>query len=194
VLAGGRSSRFGSDKLAATYRGAPMLHHPVTRLSEICGDVVIVLGSGPEPPAPAGIRVRFARDREEGQGPLAALAAGLAVVHTERALVVAGDMPDLVPAVLRKLLGTGDRSGADAVALAEGGRFRPLPCVVVTRLALEHAERLLAAGERRLGGVLESLDPVVIDEETWTALDPERRTLHDVDEVADLAERDRPPG
>ena len=87
----------------------------------------------------------------------------------------------------------GDRASADAVALADGGGFRPVPCVLTTSVALEQAVRLLAAGERRLRAVLEALDAGVIDEGTWTALDPERRTLRDIDEVADLAERGRPP-
>ena len=194
VLAGGRSTRFGSDKLAAAYRGAPMLHHPVMRLAEICGEVVVVLGSGPEPSLPCEVPVRFARDRQDGEGPLAGLAAGLAVVRTERALVVAGDMPDLVPAVLRALADAAARASADAVALADGGRFRPVPCVLTTSVALEQAVRLLAAGERRFRAVLEALDACVIDEGTWTALDPERRTLRDIDEVADLAERGRARG
>ncbi|MDQ3209832.1 MAG: NTP transferase domain-containing protein, partial [Actinomycetota bacterium] len=52
VLAGGRSSRFGvDDKLAATYDGMPLLHHPVLRLAEITGDVVVVLA--PDAPEPA---------------------------------------------------------------------------------------------------------------------------------------------
>jgi molybdopterin-guanine dinucleotide biosynthesis protein A len=194
VLAGGRSSRFGSDKLAAAYRGAPMLHHPVMRLVEVCGEVVVVLGSGSEPSLPPEARVRFARDREEGQGPLAGVAAGLRIVERERALVVAGDMPDLVPAVLRKLVRAGDESSADAVALADGGRFRPVPCVLTTSVALQQAQRLLAAGERRFRALLEVLDAEAIDEAAWTALDPERRTVREVDALPHHAERGRPPG
>jgi molybdenum cofactor guanylyltransferase len=193
VLAGGRSTRFGSDKLAATYRGAPLLHHAVSRLAEVCEEIVVVLGAGVEPAMPRGVRARFVRDRQQAQGPLAGFAAGLAIVATHRALVAAGDMPDLVPEVLRELVGVAARTDADAVALAEGDRFRPVPCAVRTSIALEHAERLLSAGDRRLGAVLDALGPEVIDEATWTALDPERRTLRDVDEVDDLVERRPPP-
>jgi molybdenum cofactor guanylyltransferase len=192
VLAGGRSIRFGSDKLAATYRGAPLLHHAVSRLAEVCEEIVVVLGGDEEPEMPRGVRVRFTRDRRQGEGPLAGLAAGLAIVATDRALVAAGDMPDLVPDVLRELVGVAGTT--DAAALGEGDRFRPVPCVVRTSIALEQAERLLSAGERRLGAVLDALGPEVIDERTWTALDPERRSLRDVDEVSDLVEPGLPPG
>jgi hypothetical protein len=48
------------------------------------------------------------------------------------------------------------------------------------------AHTLLHAGRRRLRDVLDALRTAVIDEATWTALDPERRTLVDIDEPQDL--------
>ena len=47
-------------------------------------------------------------------------------------------------------------------------------------------DALLQAGRRSLRELLAAVTTVVIDEPTWTALDPERRTLIDVDEPADL--------
>jgi len=43
VLAGGRSSRFGSDKAAAMLHGRPLLDHAIAALSGQC-DVVVVVG------------------------------------------------------------------------------------------------------------------------------------------------------
>jgi hypothetical protein len=45
---------------------------------------------------------------------------------------------------------------------------------------------LLEGGRRSLRELLSAVTTVVIDEPTWTALDPERRTLVDVDEATDL--------
>jgi molybdopterin-guanine dinucleotide biosynthesis protein A len=73
-----------------------------------------------------------------------------------------------------------------AAVLADGGHGRPLPCVVRTEPALVAVRRLLAAGRRRLRDLQAEVPTVVVDEPTWTALDPERRTLLDVDEPADL--------
>jgi molybdenum cofactor cytidylyltransferase len=59
VLAGGGSSRFGSDKLRAAYRGRPLLHHAIARVSEVCRDVVVVLApadDGGDPPP--GVRAK----------------------------------------------------------------------------------------------------------------------------------------
>ena len=42
VLAGGRSSRFGSDKAAAQYRGQPLLDHAKAALADQCATVIVV--------------------------------------------------------------------------------------------------------------------------------------------------------
>ena len=190
VLAGGRSTRFGRDKLAEPYRGKPLLHHAALRLAEVCVEVVVVLPpSREEPVMPAAVPVRFARDETEGEGPLAGALAGLGAVRSDLALVAGGDMPDLQPSVLAELLRVAVEASAEAVALADGARFRPLPCVVRTEPALEAAATLLRTGRRRLRDLLQELGVAVIDESTWLALDPTRRTLFDVDEVGDLERR-----
>jgi molybdopterin-guanine dinucleotide biosynthesis protein A len=187
VLAGGRSSRFGRDKLAEEYEGRPLLHHPVSRLLDVCDQVIVVLApDAEEPPMPAGVRVAFARDAIEGEGPLRGLSAGLAVADTEWAVIVGGDMPDLQPTVLREMLRAARETGVVAVALSDEGRERPLPTVVRTAPAAEAVGVLLGAGRRSLRDLLAAVSTVVVDEPTWTALDPERRTLVDVDEPTDV--------
>ena len=187
VLAGGRSSRFGRDKLAEPYRGAPILSHAVGRLAEVCDEVVIVLSpDAREPDLPAGVVARFARDADEGQGPLAGALAGLTVSRTELAVLAGGDMPELSMPVLLEMVRVAREAPVEAVALRDGDRFRPLPCVVRVPAARDGAHALLRGGRRRLRDLLDSLRLAGIDEATWVALDPERRTLFDVDEPADL--------
>jgi len=186
VLAGGRSTRFGSDKLAAPLHGVPLVRRAVDALAAVADEVIVVLPPGGErPDLPAGVTV--AHDIQEGEGPLAGLHTGLlAAVRTDQVIVAGGDMPDLQPAVLRLLLDTLDHAGVDAVALADGDRARPLPLALRTWPAADAVHTLLHAGRRRLRDALDSLRAAVIDEPTWTALDPARRTLRDIDEPADL--------
>ncbi len=58
--------------------------------------------------------------------------------------------------------------------------------MVRTSPAADSAHALLQAGRRRLRDLVASLRTTVLDEASWTALDPERRTLWDVDERRDL--------
>ena len=187
MLAGGRSARFGSDKLAAGYRGIPLLHHAVLRLAEVCAEVVIVIApAAPDPAVPIGVNARFVRDPREGEGPVVGLLAGLEGVETPLAIVAGGDMPDLSTAVLVEMLRVVREAAVDAVALQDGDRFRPLPSLMRVEPARQAARSLLHAGERSLRAVLQALRTAVIDEQTWVGLDPGRRTLFDVDEPGDL--------
>jgi molybdenum cofactor guanylyltransferase len=195
VLAGGRSTRFGSDKLAAIHRGVPLLHHAVLRLGEVCAEVVVVIAPGaPEATMPIGANARSVRDAQEGQGPLAGLVSGLEAASTELALVAGGDMPDLSTAVLLEMLRVAGEASVDAVALQDGDRFRPLPNLVRVAPARDAAHALLHAGDRSLRSLLQALRTAIIDERTWTALDPSRSTLHDVDEPGDLLSEHISPG
>ena len=195
MLAGGRSTRFGGDKLAATYRGVPLLHHPVSRLGEVCHEVIVVIAPDqPEPSMPIGAATRFVRDARDGEGPLAGLSRGLEAAAGELAIAAGGDMPDLSTAVLWEMLRVVGEAPVDAFALQDGDRFRPLPCIVRVAPARDAAQALLQAGERSLRSLLDALRVVVIDEPTWTALDPARRTLFDVDVPGDLVSPEREAG
>ena len=150
--------------------------------------VVVVAGpEGPDPDLPAGPTLRLAHDPVEGRGPLAGLAAGLAEVRTELALVAGGDMPDMSPSVLLAMVAEARRSGADAVALERGGTLQPLPVVLRAEPASRTAQVLLAQeGERSLMGLLAALRVRRVGESAWRALDPQGTTARDIDRPEDL--------
>jgi molybdopterin-guanine dinucleotide biosynthesis protein A len=188
VLAGGRSSRFGRDKLAEPIDGRPMLEHVIEAVRQVATDVVVVAAPDASTMVPPGTTV--AHDRHAFEGPLAGLATGLAVLDAEvdHVIVVGGDMPTLVPAVLERLLAFVDR--ADAVILEDDAGPRPLPMAARRSIVRPVAERLLASGERRLRALLAELDVVVaIDPAIWRADDPAGETLRDVDVPGDLPGR-----
>ena len=185
VLAGGRSSRFGRDKLKEPLDGEPLLHHAITPLVGLCRSVVVVLApAASEPTLPWAAQVRFVHDDVVDEGPLRGAATGLRADDDDWGVLVGGDMPSVPPAVLELLLDAAQ--GHDGAALEDGGTIRPLPCVLRTAPARARSEELLARGERRLRALVEALAVALVAEDRWTALDPDRRTLIDVDEPADL--------
>jgi len=142
----------GVPKALIDWHGEPLLAHVCRVVGEVADPVIAV--AAPEQQLPPLPGVLVARDRSPGQGPLEALAAGLAMVPPgiPAVLVCPVDVPLLEPAPLRALAAA-LQPGDQAVATADGGRVRPLPGVYRTALA-GAAERLLEGGERRLGALL----------------------------------------
>lgn len=183
VLAGGASRRMGTDKRAMMVDGAPMLLRTLKRLAPTPCIVVV------DPRAPLGLSLpahaRVVADTRPGEGPLAALEAGLLTTHAPIALVVAGDMPLLEPSVLHLLA---DRLDSDPDAtltcLADEGGPRPLPLAVRRVPVLRQVTAVLDGGERRLRALLAAAAVIPIAE--WLPLDPIRGSLRDIDTPADL--------
>jgi molybdenum cofactor guanylyltransferase len=99
VLAGGQSTRFGSDKALAMLGGVSLLDRAVASLARWCSDVVIVgRETGPAPCIPDWPRA--------GLGPLGGIAAGLlhARQHGHASVLTCGvdsvDLPADLPALL----------------------------------------------------------------------------------------------
>jgi len=101
VLAGGRSSRFGSDKAEAVVHGASLLDHAIAALAPFCGEVVV---SGHHHPRCATVADRPRPD----MGPLGGLNG---VLHHAAArgfagvLVTGCDMPSFPPELAEALIG-----------------------------------------------------------------------------------------
>ncbi|MEP6638902.1 MAG: molybdenum cofactor guanylyltransferase [Chloroflexota bacterium] len=184
VLAGGRSSRFGSDKLDARVDGRTLLANAIDGVTPASVEILVVAAPGATPRLPA--RVRLIHDPVAFEGPLAGLAAGLRAAHESIVLVVGADMPSLVGAVVESMLVELDQPDVDAVVLEHDGRARPLPVALRREPALRAATRILETGERRLRALQEVLATRVIPESTWRALDPEAWTVRDIDTPADL--------
>jgi len=149
VLAGGRSSRFGSEKALALLAGIPLLTRLVSELFEVCEAVAV--SAAPKSGAAALARSMGveapADDPVHPRGPLAGVAAGLAWARGrgfDRLVTLPCDTPLVgYSEILALLTGIGDASAAYA-ATADG----PQPLCAVWRTGLESGLSLrLAAGE-----------------------------------------------
>lgn len=129
VLAGGGSTRFGSDKALAMLDGATLLDRAVGAMAAQCGDVVVAGRDGGVPDWP-----------EPGLGPLGGLAGAMRLAH-ERG----------VAAVLS--------TGVDSLGLPEDlvGMLTPAPACLAAQpvvglwpvACLSMLEDILTGGERR---------------------------------------------
>lgn len=174
VLAAGRGTRFGGDKLEAPCAGKPLGRWVLDAVAEAGlspGTVV----TGPE-------GVSFADDwqqlinpaPQQGLGSSLALAARDALEQGEQALLVLlADMPLIPPAYLRELA---EAAAPTATRQADG---RPGVPAVLDRALLKAAAAL--AGDRGAGPLLSGA----------TTLDAPQGALRDVDTAEDLAAAER---
>ncbi len=96
LLAGGRSSRMGTDKALLPWGDGTLLAHMRTLLHDAGARQVVVSGDRPE--------LDGVPDAEPGTGPMGALAQLAPRLHDGTWLVVPVDMPLLTPALLHGLL------------------------------------------------------------------------------------------
>ncbi len=185
VLAGGRSSRFGRDKLLEPIDGRPLLQHAIDAVRVVAGTVVVVVGvADSQIQLPGDVRV--VHDDAPFEGPLVAVSLGLTTTDAAVVVAVGGDMPTLVPAVLRRLVAALDDPTVDGAVLDGEGHRRPLP-IALRRATVEPIARALVdRGEHRLRALRDAIRLAVIPDPEWLADDPDGATLRDIDTPADL--------
>jgi molybdopterin-guanine dinucleotide biosynthesis protein A len=168
--------------------GKTLLERAIEAVAEVCAEVVVAMG--PDAKAPlASLNVRVVREANAFRGPLAGTLTGLHAAATPLALVVGGDMPTLVPSVLRLLLERLATTDANAAILGSAGRRQTLPLALRREPAVARASELLDLGERSLQALVDELGALTVEESEWRELDPGGETLRDIDRPEDLLQR-----
>jgi len=145
LLTGGRSTRMGRDKaLLPLADGRTLLEGQLATL-RAAGAAEVLVSARPEQSRPLA-DVRLVTDLLPDCGPLAGLAAALAVAVHDRVLVLAIDLPEMSPEFLASLVG--ESTPACGVLPVRDGHPEPL-AAVYPRTAGQVAANLLGAGERR---------------------------------------------
>ncbi|WP_053373720.1 molybdenum cofactor guanylyltransferase [Paenibacillus sp. FJAT-27812] len=162
ILAGGLSTRMGTDKALLPIEGKPLLYRLVEQLSALTQHVIISVGSSErealyrESLEERGGTVSFALDHAQGCGPLSGLHAGLSAAAEGYVFVMACDMPELSEELLAQLMAHID-SGADVIH-ADG---QPFHALYHTRTATQIAAAL-DAQDYRVMRLLSRLHTLVV--------------------------------
>jgi molybdenum cofactor cytidylyltransferase len=182
VLAAGTANRFGSDKLAASLEGRPLLDHVLDALRAVPLEEIVVVTRRERPIAAADdLRVVVNPAPEDGLS--GSLRLGLAAVTEapgllpEAVLIALGDQPRTDPDVIRQLVGAAHTSDRPVVVPAydRDGSLNP---VLLLRAAFALVSE--ASGDRGLGPVL------AVHPELVHAV-PVRGANPDIDTESDLA-------
>ena len=185
VLAGGRSVRMGVDKTLLDVGGRALVARVVNIVGEVCAHTLVATNR-PDALADAGLPadVRILSDEVAYQGPLGGLATGLAGTTDEWMLAVGADMPHLMPDIVRVLWEL--RDDADVVVPVTAKGTEPLLALYRVEVCLPAAREVLAGGRRRIVAIFDHVKVVEVSEETLRAVDPELRSLVNVNTPADL--------
>jgi molybdopterin-guanine dinucleotide biosynthesis protein A len=160
VLAGGKSTRMGTDKAFVEYEGRTLLARALDLARSVTPDVRIV-----------GSREKFApfapvvEDVFCECGPLGGIHAALQASPTELNVMLAVDMPFVSWAFLQYLIGQAGSAPEAAVVVPHGaGNWQPL-CAIYRRDFAGVAEDALRAERNRIDPLFSAVRTRVITEE-----------------------------
>ncbi|MBI2765650.1 MAG: molybdenum cofactor guanylyltransferase [Chloroflexi bacterium] len=187
ILAGGRSSRFGSDKASALLCGRPLLQWVAGAVAEVCGELVVVRARGQLLPA-TGVEASLTvvDDRYEARGPLAGIVTGFHETAQRLCFVTSCDAPLLRPEVIRLL--AAEIGDFDAAVPYAGGFRQPLVALYRRDRCLPAFEAHLAGGDGRILGALEQLRVRDVREADVLDVDPGLDSFRNANDPAALAE------
>jgi len=166
VLAGGESSRMGTDKAFLEFEGQTLLDRALNTVGAVCDRVAIV-----------GDPLKFARHSEKhavmadvfrGCGPLGGIHAALTQPAAEFNLMLGVDMPFVSTGLLEFLFTAAAESGSTVTVPHVAKGWQPL-CAIYRRDFVPVAEKALQAGNYKIDALFTSVSLRTIDEKELTA-------------------------
>ena len=153
VLAGGRSSRMGRDKLELTLGGKTLLESAVSRFSEAFEKVFISVADAKKYPDIEAPRIV---DILPGAGPMSGLHAALKSLPGKGIFLVAADLPYSCPHTAKRIIELCGGKDACVVRLPDG-KLEPL-FGYYKKTLLPQCEEAIASGDYRMSEFVLSAD------------------------------------
>lgn len=188
VLAGGASSRMGTDKAQLVLDGRTFVERIATALTAAANPITIVGANraGNDGFSLSGQMLAVVPDVVESWGALGGLHAALSSARADWAFVVACDLPFVTGELFLHLAGL--RGDFDAVApVQEDGRPQPLCSIYRTASSRSIIEKLIKGGERRPVTLLQSVRTRWVAFEELANLDGASRFFENVNTPEDYA-------
>jgi molybdopterin-guanine dinucleotide biosynthesis protein A len=156
IMAGGRSSRMGTDKGLVHFKGKEMVRWPIEILEQFFKNVFIVANN----PGYAKFGLPIYEDLLKDKGPLAGIYTALKLSATPWNFIVACDMPFVNSFVIQRLVDS--CNSHDAVVPYYNDRPEPM-CACYNKTCIPYIEKQLAAGNNKLQDFLQEIRVHAID-------------------------------
>jgi len=183
VLAGGKSSRMGQNKMFLPLGGKPVISHLLEVLKQIFTECIVVTD---EPALYQNYGVKVVQDiivcREKNS--LTGIHAGLFCAKYPYAFMLAGDMPFVQPRVLKYLCTFA--ADCDVVVPKEGKFYQPL-CAIYHKNCLPFIEEQLVNGIFRIDRFFPKVRLCEVDVNELKTFDPKGYTFFNINTPEDYA-------
>ena len=185
VLAGGKSSRMGTNKAFLEFEGQTLLARALATLKTVSGNVLIV--GDLDTFAEIGPAVE---DLIPNCGPLGGIHTALSHSAAEFNLMLAVDMPFVSRELLELLLKTAEETGATVTVPRTSRGFQPL-CAVYRPQFLYIAETSLRAGKYKIDAAFANIELRTIEERELAAAGFSERNFFNLNTPEDLSAADK---
>jgi molybdopterin-guanine dinucleotide biosynthesis protein A len=187
VLAGGKGTRLGKNKLLEVVGGRLLLQRVVDSLIPVSHHILLVLAQGQGCPAVEARRARVdcMQDVYPGKGALGGIYTGLSAIDAHRGLVVAADMPFLNPALLQHLISA--ETDFDVVMPRINGQIEPLHAIY-SKDCLPAIQKQIERSQLQISILLEQVRVRYVEEADIDRFDPKHLSFFNVNTHDDLEE------
>jgi len=129
IMAGGLSSRMGTDKAFVPFGGKRLIDYTIDLLKQFCAEIIISTNQ----PGYDELGFRTVADSYQKCGPVGGLHAALAETNFDHNIVISCDVPFVRPELIELLLA--HTNGFDAVVPVHKGGVEPLIAVYRKEMA-----------------------------------------------------------
>lgn len=150
ILAGGESSRMGTDKGLTLLKGKPLVAYAIETLETICDQIIISANS----PDYHQFGYPVQPDQFTGCGPIGGIYSGLKVSETERNLILSCDIPLISRDLINFILKHSEKNKV-CIPVQENGFPEPL-CAYYPKISLDLLEKFIRQKSFKLTGFLEA--------------------------------------
>ena len=161
ILAGGKSSRMGTDKGFVSYKNKPFVQRIIEVIRPLVNEIIIISNN----PNYDIFGIKRFNDLVENAGPLAGIQTGLYESETENNLVISCDVPLISSEVIEKLI---EQISEDVDIIQLQSKGREMPLIAIYKKQCEHIIlKELNRGERRVREVLKqcSVKTIILEKE-----------------------------
>jgi molybdopterin-guanine dinucleotide biosynthesis protein A len=180
IIAGGQSRRFGEDKTLFRYMGRPLIELVVESVKPAIPNISIV-ADDVEKFRYLGLPCH--NDIVAGLGPIGGIYTALVNSETERAFMVAADMPDLNPDLIRYMASISE--GYDVTVPVVAGWYEPLHAIY-SRSCTAAIEKCLEKGNRQITGFFSEVSLRKVTENEISAFIEPKRAFRNINYRSDM--------